>query len=54
LLEKAAINEHDEKIVVHFLSLMSEAKALKLHIAKLTNKTQDLSDIQKYGNDNYD
>jgi hypothetical protein len=48
-LEKAAGNEEESKIIENYLYLMSEAKALKVYIAKLTNKTPNVLDFQTYG-----
>ena len=48
-LEASAIKEDRDAIIQDYLSLMKDAKALKIHIAKLTNKQPTIEDIEKYG-----
>lgn len=48
-LEQSAIKEDEKRVIDNFLMLMVEAKALKIHIAKITNKAPDVRDFERYG-----
>ncbi len=48
-LEQSILKKDEKRVIDNFLSLMVEAKALKAHIAKITSKTPDVSDFERYG-----
>ena len=48
-LEQSAIKEDEKRVIENFLNLMVEAKALKVHIGKMTNKPADVKDFDRYG-----
>lgn len=48
-LEQSAIKEDEKRVIENFLNLMTEAKALKVHIGKMTNKPADVKDFERYG-----
>jgi HPt (histidine-containing phosphotransfer) domain-containing protein len=48
-LETSAEEKKQNETVENYLNLMAESKALKIHIAKLTSRQPDVSQIEKYG-----
>lgn len=48
-LEQSAIKEDEHRVIENFLNLMKEAKALKIHIGKITKKTTNIEDFERYG-----
>lgn len=48
-LEISAEEKKENESIENYLNLMIESKALKIHIAKITGRTPDVSQIEKFG-----
>lgn len=48
-IDKAAVQEDDKRILSKYLQLLDASKELKVYLASQTQKTPNLSEIQRYG-----